>query len=119
MSLILKTISRYGIAFAVRGGGHNLNAGAANIGSEGVVVNMREMRSVGIVDVQGDVKAAKEVMIGGGARWAEVYAALDEAGLVTMGGRVADVGVGGLSTGGEFSVLFSCPLLVPSSCSDF
>lgn len=40
------------------------------------------------------------VSVGGGARWSEVYHVLDSMNLGTAGGRVADVGVGGLTTGG-------------------
>jgi FAD/FMN-containing dehydrogenase len=42
----------------------------------------------------------KTVSVGGGARWIEVYKPLVEQGLMVCGGRVAPVGVGGLTTGG-------------------
>ena len=41
------------------------------------------------------------VSIAGGAKWGEVYPKLDGLGISTSGGRIADVGVGGLSTGGK------------------
>ena len=43
------------------------------------------------------------VVIGPGNRWAGVYSQLDAKNLATSGGRVASVGVGGLTTGGGIS----------------
>ncbi|KAF7884129.1 uncharacterized protein EAF01_011552 [Botrytis porri] len=81
-----------GVRFAIRGGGHSLNAGAANIESE-VTINLRALNKVAVNRKQ------TLVSIGGGARWGEVYSVVD----ATSGGRVADVGVGGLTTGGGIS----------------
>jgi FAD/FMN-containing dehydrogenase len=78
----------------VRGGGHTLNAGAANIDS-GVTINLRSMNQVTVN------KERSLVSVGGGAKWAEVYPVVDALKLATSGGRVADVGVGGLTTGGK------------------
>ena len=50
------------------------------------------------------------VSIGGGAKWGEVYPVLDAMGLATSGGRVSDVGVGGLSSGGK--VEFQLPMTI-------
>ena len=44
-----------------------------------------------------------KVVIGPGNRWAGVYSQLDAKNLATSGGRVASVGVGGLTTGGGIS----------------
>ena len=41
--------------------------------------------------------------IGAGNRWGDVYGKLDALGLTVVGGRVSDVGVGGLLTGGKCS----------------
>lgn len=43
----------------------------------------------------------KTVAVGGGARWIDVYNVLVEQDLMVCGGRVAPVGVGGLTTGGK------------------
>ena len=45
----------------------------------------------------------KSVSIGPGNLWGNVYKKLDAEGLATSGGRVSDVGVGGLVLGGGFS----------------
>jgi hypothetical protein len=49
------------------------------------------------VAVSGDKKI---VSIGSGNRWGNVYTKLDQQDLVMVGGRVTQVGVGGLLTGG-------------------
>ena len=46
------------------------------------------------------------VTLGPGARWANVYTTLIPNGLATSGGRVAQVGVGGLTTGGKCHILY-------------
>jgi FAD/FMN-containing dehydrogenase len=63
---VLKTLTKFGVRFAVRGGEHTLNAGASNINS-GVVISLRSMNTV---MVNGDKTL---VTIGEGAKWREVY----------------------------------------------
>lgn len=41
--------------------------------------------------------------VGAGNRWLDVYSKLDPMGLSVVGGRVAEIGVGGLTLGGEDS----------------
>ncbi|TGO35330.1 hypothetical protein BHYA_0162g00180 [Botrytis hyacinthi] len=80
------------VRFAIRGGGHSLNAGAADI-ERGVTDNLRALNKVEVN------KEQTLVSIGGGAKWCEVYSVLDGLGLATSGGRVTDFGVGRLTTG--------------------
>ncbi|KAL8736033.1 MAG: hypothetical protein Q9166_000595 [cf. Caloplaca sp. 2 TL-2023] len=85
-----------GCQFAIRGAGHTPWAGSANI-DNGVTIDMRSIKSV-------DLNRAKTVVsVGAGARWSAVYQVLDAVGLGAAGGRLADVGVGGLITGGGMS----------------
>ncbi|KAL6238475.1 hypothetical protein BDW75DRAFT_201416 [Aspergillus navahoensis] len=79
--------------FAVRGGGHTLWTGAANIGP-GITVDMRLMDHV---ELSEDKKIAR---IGGGAVWDHVYPQLVPHGLTVMGGRIPGIGVGGFASGG-------------------
>lgn len=60
------------------------------------------MRAIKAVKVN---SSGKMVSIGAGARWSDVYRVLDTVGLGAAGGRIADVGVGGLITGGKFELL--------------
>jgi FAD/FMN-containing dehydrogenase len=80
--------------FAVRGGGHTLWTGAANIGP-GITVDMRLMDNV---ELSEDKKIAR---IGGGAVWDHVYPQLVPHDLTVMGGRIPGIGVGGFATGGQ------------------
>ncbi|CAO1598652.1 hypothetical protein XANCAGTX0491_002410 [Xanthoria calcicola] len=82
--------------FAVRGGGHTVWKGSANI-EDGVTI---DMRAINAVDVSGDKTVTS---VGAGALWRDVYSVLDAMGLATSGGRAAQVGVGGLTTGGGLS----------------
>lgn len=79
--------------FAVRSGGYAASAGAASI-QDGVVIDLSKLD---FVRVSADRKSAE---IGPGATWGSVYKVLDPLGLTVAGGRAAEVGVGGLTTGG-------------------
>lgn len=83
--------------FAVRGAGHTPYPGAANI-QGGVTIDLAGLNGV-------DVSPNRRITgIGGGNRWIDVYTKLDALGLSVPGGRVADIGVGGLTTGGEICI---------------
>lgn len=81
------------LQFAVRGGGHTLFTGAANING-GVTVDMRAMNSLALSD---DHKIAS---VGGGSIFSDLYPQLVPYNLTVMGGRVPGIGVGGYTTGG-------------------
>jgi hypothetical protein len=93
--------------FAVKGGGQNPIAGAANI-QAGVTIDLHRINSVNVarnrvVPINGtDLVNTTVVNIGGGATWDEVYQKLDRLEFSVAGGRVAGLGVGGLTLGGMF-----------------
>lgn len=80
--------------FAIRAGGHMWQPGANNAPG-GVTVDLTGLDAVEVADTT--------VSVGVGATWDGVYAALDPLGLGVAGGRVAGVGVGGLTLGGGLS----------------
>jgi FAD/FMN-containing dehydrogenase len=82
--------------FAVRAGGH-MWFPDANSAPGGVTIDLRGLNSVDLSDDQSSVS------VGTGATWDAVYANLDPLGLSVAGGRVAGVGVGGLTLGGGIS----------------
>ena len=82
--------------FAVKSGGHTWWAGAANIAS-GITIDLAPLNEVTVSPDQTLVR------IGPGNRWKDVYTVLDALSLSTSGGRVGDVGVGGLILGGGIS----------------
>ncbi|KAJ4351430.1 uncharacterized protein N0V89_006772 [Didymosphaeria variabile] len=96
---ILSKNTAYGCCdFAIRSGGHTSWAGASNIAG-GVTLDLRGLDSV-------DVKEnGAMVQVGTGATWDAVYTKLDPLGRSVAGGRVAGVGVGGLTLGGGISHL--------------
>jgi FAD/FMN-containing dehydrogenase len=83
-------------SFAVHAGGHSYNTGASNI-ENGVTIDLSRLNSIDLVDNNA------AAWVGPGARWRDVYAALEPHGITLPGGRVADVGVGGYVLGGGFS----------------
>lgn len=82
--------------FAVRSGGHSPEAGFAGV-ADGVVVDMSLINEVSVA------KDRQSTTIGVGARWRDVYSKLDAMGLAMVGGRNANVGVGGLVLGGMYT----------------
>jgi FAD/FMN-containing dehydrogenase len=70
-------------------------AGAANI-ERGVTLDLSALNQV-IVSTSDNQTITS---IGPGARWKDVYLKLDALNLTVTGGRVAEVGVGGLTLGG-------------------
>ncbi|KAI9373536.1 putative oxidoreductase [Aspergillus egyptiacus] len=84
--------------FAVRSGGHTSLIGGPNI-NDGVTIDLSALDSISL---SGD---GSTLSIGPGASWGNVYAFLDPLGLSVAGGRVAPVGVGGLTLGGGMSYL--------------
>ncbi|KAL2812221.1 FAD binding domain protein, partial [Aspergillus granulosus] len=82
--------------FAAKSGGHAAFAGASSIDG-GITVLFRDLNEV---TLNQDKSIAS---IGPGNTWGDVYTALEPHGLAVVGGRVANVGVGGLTTGGGIS----------------
>ena len=80
--------------FAIRSGGHSPSPFAANI-NDGILIDMSSFNTVNYD------AAANVATVGAGQRWADLYAHLDQYNVTIVGGRVLDVGVGGLTLGGE------------------
>jgi FAD/FMN-containing dehydrogenase len=83
--------------FTVRSGGANPGLGAATV-QDGVVIDLSLFCEV-TPAVDGST-----VTVGTGAKWIDVYKALDEKGLIVMGGRSSPVGVGGLTLQGKIVI---------------
>jgi len=78
--------------FAIRGGGHNVNAGFNNV-DNGVTFDMQSLK---------DVQVDEVVRVGAGALWQHVYDAVEPRNISVLGGRIGVVGVAGFTTGGRF-----------------
>ncbi|KAI1850162.1 hypothetical protein JX266_004541 [Neoarthrinium moseri] len=82
--------------FAIRSGGHMWIPGSSNAPG-GVTIDLRSLNSIKLHPDKSIVS------LGVGATWDAVYAELDPLGLSVTGGRIAGVGVGGLTLGGGIS----------------
>ena len=86
------------VPFAIRSGGHSPNPLDANINT-GILIAMDNISQTTYDKTTG------LATIGMGSRWDAVYTELDQHNLTVVGGRVMDVGVGGLTLGGGLSYL--------------
>lgn len=97
VAVALRLVTSLKSKFAVRGNGHNANPGFSSIDQSGVLI---DTGGLDFVKVSEDKSVAS---LGPGASWDQVYEQLEPQGLMVVGGRVKDVGVGGLILGGGMS----------------
>ncbi|KAF2182060.1 FAD-binding domain-containing protein [Zopfia rhizophila CBS 207.26] len=86
--------------FAVKSGGHAAMKGASS-SDGGVTIDLVNLNGV---DLSEDKKIAR---LGSGNTWYKVYTTLEKEGLAAVGGRAADIGVGGFTLGGGISFFAS------------
>ncbi|KAJ7577955.1 hypothetical protein C8J56DRAFT_1031251 [Mycena floridula] len=99
VSTALQILTNGSCPFAVRSGGHMIWAGAANINSTGVTIDLTSLDSISISP---DKSSA---LVQPGLRLAPLYDALEAAGLTMVAGRSQTVAVGGFLLGGGISNL--------------
>jgi hypothetical protein len=85
-----------GCPFAIKSGGHAPHAGASNIAG-GITIDLAELTEITINEERSTVS------VGSGNTWFDVYNVLQPKDLMVIGGRIAGVGVGGLTLGGGLS----------------
>ncbi|KAL9079555.1 MAG: hypothetical protein Q9157_001552 [Trypethelium eluteriae] len=96
VSTAVKIISFLHVKFAIRSGGHSPSPGFSTIGQPGILIDMQKLNQIALSADH------STVTLGPGARWGDVYAALDQYDLGVIGGRLPNVGVGGLILGGGY-----------------
>jgi FAD/FMN-containing dehydrogenase len=96
VSLTLYVLEFLRCEFAVKSGGHAAFAGASNI-KDGVTIDMANLNEIVVS------KDQTVTSLGPGNRWVDVYTRLEPLNLSVVGGRTADIGVGGLLLGGGIS----------------
>ncbi|KAI1347635.1 FAD-binding domain-containing protein [Xylaria sp. FL0043] len=95
VSKAIKIIQHYRIVFSTRSGGHSPNPGWSS-NSNGILLDLQKLDHVSL-------NSEKTVAsVGPGARWGNVIAMLDEQKTSVIGGRIPNVGVGGLLLGEGF-----------------
>ncbi|WPH03221.1 Hypothetical protein R9X50_00609800 [Acrodontium crateriforme] len=82
--------------FAVKSGGHSAFAGSANI-QGGITILLKGLDEITVSDDKTVTRT------GTGNRWIDVYENLQKRQLSVVGGRVAEIGTGGLTLGGGIS----------------
>lgn len=82
--------------FAVKSGGHGAFVGASNI-QDGITIDLSHLTQIEVSEDQTITK------VGPGNRWLDVYEHLVPKDLMVIGGRDAEIGVGGLTLGGGIS----------------
>ncbi|KAI0393087.1 putative FAD-binding oxidoreductase [Xylariaceae sp. FL0594] len=95
---VLRVLVDHHVPFAIRSGGHSPNPSDSNIDG-GALLSLSSLNKVSY-----DVHTGL-VSLGPGARWEAVYTELDRYNRSMVGGRVLDVGVGGLALGSGLSHL--------------
>lgn len=83
--------------FSVRSGGHMANPGFSNAPENAVLVELGSLRQLSMS------RDRSSLSVGVGNRWGSVLKYAEEFDRTVVGGRVADVGVGGLLMGGGLS----------------
>lgn len=97
VSLTIKTITFWKVHFSIRSAGHSPNPTFSSITSPGILIDLKYLNTLTLSPDE------SLVSIGPGLKWGEVYAALDPHGISIVGGRIPQVGVGGLILGGGLS----------------
>lgn len=80
----------------MKSGGHAAFAGASDI-EGGITIDLKNLKEITVS------KDRCVTRLGPGNQWFDVYSTLEPLNLTVVGGRVADIGVGGLLLGGGVS----------------
>lgn len=81
----------------MKSGGHERGTPGSRSHQDGVVIDLVRMKGLEVADNK------ESVTIGPGWRWSDLYEALENVDLMVLGGRLGEVGVGGLLLGGMLS----------------
>ncbi|PGH28553.1 hypothetical protein GX50_08705 [[Emmonsia] crescens] len=96
VAIVLLMARLWNCPFAVKSGGHAAFSGASSI-PDGLTIDLQRLNTIQLASDK------KSVKVGPGNRWIDVYKHLGPKGLTAVGGRVSDIGVGGLTLGGGIS----------------
>ncbi|KAH9931578.1 FAD dependent oxidoreductase [Fomitopsis serialis] len=97
VATIIKIVGMTRTPFAVKSGGHNTNPGFSS--ATGVQIAMSRFNNITIDST------AQTATIGAGLIFDEIYAALEEHGVMILGARATGIGAGGFILGGGYSFL--------------
>jgi hypothetical protein len=89
VSTSIPFIDFFQVEFLVGSGGHSPNPGWSSVGSEGILLDLQRLDSVTLSS------------LGPGGRWNNAMTVLNAQGVSIEGGRLGQVGVGGLLLSGS------------------
>jgi FAD/FMN-containing dehydrogenase len=93
VSETLKVIKETGTKFAIRTTGHNPNPGFSSVDETGIVIDLRNLKSIALVD--GGI-----VQVGAGNTWGDIFAFVEDINTAVVGARYMGVGISGFLLGG-------------------
>lgn len=92
--MILRSLTSHQCHFVVKSGGHERGTPGSEMHENGVIIDLVRMKRLEVADDK------ESVTIGPGWRWLDLYQALEKQDIMVLGGRLGEVGVGGLLLGG-------------------
>ncbi|KAE9372168.1 FAD-binding domain-containing protein [Stipitochalara longipes BDJ] len=99
VSAVIRVLLQYpSVPFAVKSGGHNANTGFSSVDG-GILISFQNSHDTVLSP------GRETARVDPGARWMDAVGALEPYGLTVVGGRLGDVGVGGLLLGCGLSFL--------------
>ncbi|KAI0008537.1 hypothetical protein F4779DRAFT_618522 [Xylariaceae sp. FL0662B] len=113
VSKAMLIVTFLGSRFSVRSGGHNSNVGFSGVNGNGVLIDLVNLSGI-TLSSDGSIAS-----LGPGNRFDDAYKALNSTGKTIVGGRVADVGVGGYYLGGGLSHFSSLYGMAADNVRDF
>lgn len=100
VSDVVKQLNKYPtVPFAIKSGGHQPAPGFSAV-LDGVLIAMETNLGKTVTQRTAD---GKHYILGPGARWGDVYQITGQYNEIVVGGRLAHIGVGGLTLGGGLS----------------
>ncbi|KAH7115462.1 FAD binding domain-containing protein [Dactylonectria estremocensis] len=98
VSLGVIVVQHASCPFAIKSGGHGRFSGESSVDG-GLGIDLAKLDKIEVSE------GRDTVSLGPGLRWVDVYTALEPLGITVIGGRDADVGVGGFLMAGGISFL--------------
>ncbi|KAL8723579.1 MAG: hypothetical protein Q9181_007249 [Wetmoreana brouardii] len=111
ISQAMLIVNFFGSKFATRSGGHSTNVGFANVDDYGALIDVVNLNQI--------THNQKTISIGSGQRWGQVYDYLNNTGVIAIGGRSPEVGVGGLMLGGGMPYFSSLYGIVSDGAQEY
>ena len=91
---VIKIVTSTQATFSIRSGGHDFNVNHGSVGPAGILIDLANLDQI-ILSAD-----KRTITVGVGARWGDVYQAINGSGISVNGARSPNPGVGGQTLGG-------------------